>query len=386
MEKHPSVFIIASYDFIDRVEDYPEYIKRREISQKCQGSLTILQERCESNRSEAHSRLQTARETMKSVLDKSFQEMHMRVEQRYQQVKEELAALCIQLENFMSDKRSALSPTLLALQSTPIGALFRVGVGDTSLSLAKAAWKSCILLPLDEGMPQIDTAKKLLKKARDMTEHIGLSEVIRDYALELECSNSDLTTAVITKSQESAKGMSSWTATEQLLLDVVNQYLHSGVEAKKKGDYRKSLKKLERGCGLLQHWGVESAEMCLEVGAVYSHFGRRAEACTMLRRGLQSSSSLELRWKLSRGLVEVLFQTGEWEKTVEAAELLPASVESSQDAFELLQIIYFLTKSHYSLGNLKRGFELVDYWTSIIAAESVNGQCVLQLYIRREEG
>lgn len=57
MEKHPSVFTIAAYNFIDQVEDYSEYIKRCDLSQKCQGSLTALQERCENNRFEAHNRL-----------------------------------------------------------------------------------------------------------------------------------------------------------------------------------------------------------------------------------------------------------------------------------------------------------------------------------------
>ena len=129
---------------------------------------------------------------------------------------------------------------------------------------------------------------------------------------------------------------------------------------------------------MLQLWGVESAEISLELGLVLAHFGRREEACTMLRRGLQHSSSLEVSWKLNRSLVEALFQTGKWKETSETAELVPLSAENCQNTFELLQIIYFLTKSHYNLGNRERGFELVNYWTSRLAVESINSQSVLQ--------
>lgn len=45
MERHPSVFIIAAYNFIDQAEDYPEYIKRSDLSQKSQWSLIMLRER-----------------------------------------------------------------------------------------------------------------------------------------------------------------------------------------------------------------------------------------------------------------------------------------------------------------------------------------------------
>ena len=49
MKKHPSVFTIAAIDFIERTEDYADYVVRRDIVQKVQGTLTVLQERCESN-------------------------------------------------------------------------------------------------------------------------------------------------------------------------------------------------------------------------------------------------------------------------------------------------------------------------------------------------
>lgn len=383
ISKKESVLSIDAFQLVESAEDYPEYIRRSDIAQKCQRSIITLQERCEHNRSEAHSRLQTAQEAMQTVLDRSFQEMHIRVEQYYQQVKEELASLCVQLETFMSDKGCVLSPALSAMQSTPVGALFKVGVADNSLELAKAVLESCVLLPLDGGMPQADTGEKLLKKARDMMEQADLAEVLCAYASELGCAvpNLDLTAAINKKRWKVAKGMLltlSWTATEQQLRGVAEQYLQAGAGAREAGDSQRAVTKLEKGWGLLQLWGVESAEVSLELGLALAHCGRREEACTMLRRGLQHRSSLEVSWKLSRSLVEVLFQTGKWKETSETAELLLTSAESCQNTFELLQIIYFVTKSYYNLGNRERGFELVSHWTSRLVVESVNSQSVLQ--------
>ena len=91
----------------------------------------------------------------------------------------------------------------------------------------------------------------------------------------------------------------------------LEQFLQRGTQAREEGHYAKSLELLERGWNFLQQWGVESAEMCFQLGVVWAHFGRFEEAVTRVRRGLQHSSS-ELSLKLSRGLVEVYYQTGEW--------------------------------------------------------------------------
>ena len=54
------------------------------------------------------------------------------------------------------------------------------------------------------------------------------------------------------------------------------------------------------------------------------------------------------------------------------------SVTSQCESFELLQVLYFLTFSHYQLGNISRGWELVTHWTSRIVVENVESQSVLQ--------
>jgi tetratricopeptide (TPR) repeat protein len=167
------------------------------------------------------------------------------------------------------------------------------------------------------------------------------------------------------------------TAADQQLRDVVEQYLHSGVAARGAGDYAKSLKKLEKGWKVLQQRGTESADICLELGLVFTHFGRRAEAYATLKRGLQHCASSVLFWQLSRGLVQLLYQRGEWEEAAETAESALSCSLSSPDPFEALQILYFLACSHYNLGNTGRGFDLVSLWTSKLTPNDVPSQAAL---------
>ena len=63
---------------------------------------------------------------------------------------------------------------------------------------------------------------------------------------------------------------------------------------------------------------------------------------------------------------------------MEVGEWALASVDSQFEAFELLQLLYFLTISHYQLSNISRGFALVADWKSRIVTESVPSQCALQ--------
>ena len=380
ISKQEYVISIGGYQFIERAEDCVEYSKRRGIAQKCQGTINSLQERCESNRSEAHSHLQRAEEAMQAVLGRSFQELHIQVEQRYQQLQEELAAFSVQLETFTSDKNYQISPMLSALQIPPLGALFRVGVGDNSLLLAKTVLESCLLFPLDGGIPQMDLEGKIL--AKDMGTRADLAEELYTYAVELGYQGpiDRVKAAACELRRKVAKGVLfalPRTAAEQQLRDVVEEYLHSGVAARGAGDYAKCLKKLEKGWGALQQRNLESAGMCLELGLAFTHFGRRAEAYTILRRGLQLCTSSDLYWQLSRGLVQLLYQRGEWKEAAETAEFALSCTLSSPDTFEALQILYFLAYSHYNLGNMDRGIDLVSVWTRKLVPNDVPSQAAL---------
>ena len=92
-EKHAPVLDISAFDLIESPEDCSEYVWRRDVVLKCQGALSVLRERCECNRAEACSRLQTAKEALQLVVERSFQELQTQVELRYQHINEELTTL-----------------------------------------------------------------------------------------------------------------------------------------------------------------------------------------------------------------------------------------------------------------------------------------------------
>jgi len=117
--------------------------------------------------------------------------------------------------------------------------------------------------------------------------------------------------------------------------------------------------------------------MCLQLGVVLARFGRKEEAVTVLKQGLQHSSSL-LSLQLNRALVEVYHQTGNYEKAVEVGESALVSAGSQFEVLELLQLVYFLIYSHYNLNNESRGREIATHWTINVAAESLQSLFALQ--------
>lgn len=385
-DKQLTLFAIAAYHFINQPEDYDEYVLRREKAKKCQNTLTELRENCENNRNEANDRLNDVKEAMHVMVNRSILEVQRQVEQRCQQVKDELDLLSAALEKFTSDKNSSLSPALDAMsKSSPVKALFRVCVGDCSLQLAKSVLESCVLLPSDANIPQKDTGEKLLVKAKECPEQADLASEIYAYALDLGLSGA-IVNAFGAAARRSKRKLAKklllklpFTATKEQHRGVVELYRVEGVVAREEGNYARSLKKLEKGWGLLQHWSLKSPEMCLQLGATYVYFAKRREACGLYQRGLEHSTDPAISLKLSRALVEVFIQTAEWKEAVEASELALTSVQGQLDAFELLQILYFLVRSHFELGNKRQGLDLVDYWTSRIAADSVESESALQI-------
>ena len=366
IEEHLFVFDIHAFNFIENSENCPGLTTKQDIAQKLKDSLALLKERCESNRCEAHRVLQTAKQTSHGVVERSIQELQTQVEQHYQQIQAELNSLSTDLEEFVFDRQTALTPTLEAMsKSSPTGGLFRVCGGDCSLEIVKTVLKS--LLSNGRILP-VCTGENVLEKAMPKQG-------------ELATTNSDFKTAAGKFRRKVTKELLltlPWTAIEPQIRSIGEQYLQRGTQAREEGNYAKSLKRLERGWDLLRQGGTESAEMCFQLGFVLAHFGRREEACTMLRRGLHHSSSSDLSLKLNRLLVEVYFQTGEWKQAAETGELALASVTSQCTSFELLQLLYFLTYSCYQLGNLNHGYELVTHWTSRVAADSVHSKSTLQ--------
>ena len=71
------IITIAAYDFITTSTDLSEYLSRKDTAQKYQIYLTSLKNRCESNRKEANSQLQLAKEATLLVVERCFLEIHL---------------------------------------------------------------------------------------------------------------------------------------------------------------------------------------------------------------------------------------------------------------------------------------------------------------------
>ena len=386
MEKHLSVFSIAAYDFIESMEDYTEYVARREVEQKCQGTILALQERCEENRDQAKSQLHAVKQELLELVERCIREMELRVEQRCEQAKKELNTLKDSLAQFTSDKSYKLSPVLAGFgDSIPAGAVFRVALRDFSVSLAKAVMESCVLLPLDGCIPQMDIESNLLGNVKVLGEKADLVEKVLSFARELGHSvpSGDALRTNLQKSRRKAirelLSALPLTATEQHKREIADSYLQAGITAQEAGNYAKSLKKLQQGWSLLQQFGLESPELDLQLGLVLARLGRCGEACEVLTRGRQRCSPVEMALRLSNGIVEANYLAEMREEAGKVAELALSSAAGCSNAFEQLKAVYFLADAQYQLDKETRGFELVSHWTNSISAETIQSKCALQL-------
>lgn len=377
------IITIAAYDFITTAKDLSEYLARKDAAQKYQSYLMSLKKRCESNRKEAKSQLQLAKEATLKVVERCFLEIDLQVEQRFEKVQAELNVLSERLEKYASDRNYAFESTLL--DSVHSGALFMIAHGDCALTLVKTLIEHYMLLPLDETIPGPDTWEKLLKQAKSLAKKEDLAESIRIYAEELGHSDPscEFTTAankLIRKTAKKLQAILPLTVTEEEQRYVAELFLQDGQEAREKGKYAKALKKLESGWDIMRKWEIRSPEMCLQLGSLFVYFGRTDEACEMLWRGLNSNpTTTQLYLQLSNCLVEVYHQTGEYSAAADVAESSLNKAGILQDTFELYRALYFLADSHNRLETMSKGYALVDYWISRTSAKSLQSECTLQL-------
>ena len=122
--------------------------------------------------------------------------------------------------------------------------------------------------------------------------------------------------------------------------------LAKAVQMKTAGNYQGALELLQRAKTVL----VESAEVYLELGRVYSHFGQWAEAEAVLSQGLHLHSNLTLQ--LSNVLAETHFQQGHYRDCVSTCE---RSLDGGKGpTFELQRA---LTTGHGPATSLKENSE-----------------------------
>ncbi|MBV5279750.1 MAG: tetratricopeptide repeat protein, partial [Actinobacteria bacterium] len=122
-------------------------------------------------------------------------------------------------------------------------------------------------------------------------------------------------------------------------------------EMKAAGDYHRALE-------LLQRVGRDSAEVCVLLGQVYSHFGRWTEAEAVLTQGLHLPSDLTVQ--LRNAHCELSLSGGKG------------------PTFERQKALYYLARSHYKLGD-GLGRRQVDKWTEVLVSDTPQTKCLTLL-------
>ena len=153
--------------------------------------------------------------------------------------------------------------------------------------------------------------------------------------------------------------------------------VRTAAQLKAAGDYQRAL-------DLLQCVGSVSAEVCLELGQVYSHFGRWAEAEAVLAQGLSIQSNLTVQ--LNNVLAETHFQRRQYKQCIAACDQALATGQGP--TFELQKALFYLAKSHYWLGD-GLGGRLVDQWARVLVSDTPRTKCLPLLIIadrQRVEG
>lgn len=164
------------------------------------------------------------------------------------------------------------------------------------------------------------------------------------------------------------------TIMQHAISQLIPQAIQNAVFSRETGNYERALEEL-RSCETLL--GVRSAELCLELGRLYSHFGQWVEAVTVLTQGLQLPSS-QFTLQLNNVLAETYYQKGQYKECISQCELILATGIHSGSIFELQKALYYLSNSHYSLGD-ELGVRSVIEWKQVLVSDSPKTRCLTLL-------
>ena len=151
--------------------------------------------------------------------------------------------------------------------------------------------------------------------------------------------------------------------------------LAKAVQMRETGDYQRTLELLELPKTVLKE-DTDTDKVCLELGLVYSHFGKWAEVEAIQAQGLSVHSNCTLQ--LNNILAETYFQRGQYKDCISVCERTLASGKGP--TFELQKALYYLADSHYWLED-GLGIEQVDKWAEVLVSDSPHTQCLTLLII-----
>jgi hypothetical protein len=147
-DKRISVFDFAAFAFIESLEDSALYEQRRGLMHQGMGNIAVLEARCESDLEEAEKRIQTVVTSLQAVISRSSQELRLKTQQCYANAKQQLKDWRTRLESLTTNKRFQMDAIDEVLcQKMPVFSLFRLTLGDCSVSVAQTLASHWHILP-----------------------------------------------------------------------------------------------------------------------------------------------------------------------------------------------------------------------------------------------
>ena len=153
----------------------------------------------------------------------------------------------------------------------------------------------------------------------------------------------------------------------QAVLECANiqQDVARAAQMRSAGDYQGTLELLQRTKTV-----QGSAELCLELAQVHSHFGQWTEVEAVL------AQALHLTPQLTTVLAETHFQRTQYQDCVSHCEHSLATGKGP--TFELQKALYYLALSHYCLRD-GLGTEQVVKWSEVLVSDSPRTKCLTLL-------
>lgn len=388
------LYDISALQFFQSPEDKFLYERRRELMQKGLQNITKLDGKCAEELEAALSYLQCSKTKVSTVVERSFQEMELRVQNRFAEIKQVLDQLRITLENLTLEKQYQLSLADSALcGEVPAGSMFRLVLGDCVLPVAESLMSSFYLLPIRESERTGLFARSSLGRLKAFAQekmlegNADVAKATENYIKEIgdEDFRLDFPQTEARRSRKAAKRLLTLlpgTATDVEVRMVTEDYAKASAEAREAGNYDLALQKAQRGRTWAQQLGRESPVICLELGQGLAHSAQWSEADTILRQGLDlqmtSAPDSELAKQLSNAIAETYLQAGQCMNAKTVCEWTLSTWELNGNQFELLRALCLLYCSVMGYEKSDSSCEFIGQRSYQLVADSPRNECLLQ--------
>jgi len=302
--KKQPIFDVAAYSFIGSPEDVALYEQQKQLMQKGLNSLAAIEARLTRNLEDYERELRESVERVRAIVERSYLEAQQTAQEHCNRIKRKLTQTRSNLCRLIVDKGFVLSQEdrTLSEEAQPE---FRMALEDCRVGVAEILLKSWQLqVELPDFIEPGSAEKRLLQ-------------------------------------------LFPLTATEEEVMNTTNVSLRKAEQARESGNYEKALQKLRRVEALLKRKGLESPELCLQLGTVLAHFGLHIKAAKKLQQGLEVQRSRNpdslIAVRLGNCLVELYVQAGQFKEAAAGCQWVLETWCSGYYQVELLRTLYFFT-------------------------------------------